>query len=163
MNQNLAAGLLMCRFSEGVLQYFLVHPGGPYYAKKDAGVWTIPKGLPEDSEELIDTARREFFEETGIGSSPPFHNIGTVKQKGGKVVHAWTFLGNWDPETGITCNNFSLEWPPRSGKMVEFPEMDKAKWMDHEEATTMINPAQIPFLDRAKEIYTNTKTTRSSV
>jgi predicted NUDIX family NTP pyrophosphohydrolase len=156
MNQNLAAGLLMCRISEGVVQYFLVHPGGPFYVKKDAGVWTIPKGLPEDGEDLIDTARREFFEETGLKSNPPYHDIGTVKQKGGKVVHAWTFLGDWNPEAGITCNNFTLEWPPRSGKMVEFPEMDKAKWMDYEEAKRMINPAQIPFLDRAKEMHGGT-------
>lgn len=153
MNQNLAAGLLMCRISRKTLQYFLVHPGGPYYVNKDAGVWTIPKGIAEGDEAPIDTARREFLEETGIGPIPPFHDIGTVKQKGGKVVHAWTFLGDWDPETGITSNIFTLEWPPRSGKHAEFPEMDKAKWMTYEEATKMINPAQVPFLDRAKEVY----------
>ena len=154
MNQNLAAGLLMCRISAKVLQYFLVHPGGPYYINKDAGVWTLPKGIPEAEEALIDTACREFFEETGIKPNPPFHEIGTVKQKGGKVVHAWTFLGEWDPAMGITCNTFMLEWPPKSGKQVAFPEMDKAKWMDYREAVAMINPAQIPFLDRAKEAFT---------
>jgi len=153
MNHHIAAGLLMCSVSEGIVHYFLVHPGGPFYAKKDAGVWTIPKGLPEEEEDLMDTARREFLEETGITPGPPFHDIGTVKQKGGKVVHAWSFLGDWDPDKGITCNTFILEWPPRSGKMAEFPEMNKAKWMDYAEATRMINPAQIPFLDRAKEIY----------
>lgn len=153
MKQHLAAGLLMCNHLTGTVQFFLVHPGGPYYANKDAGVWTIPKGIPEENEELMDTARREFFEETGIPSRPPFHDIGTVKQKGGKVVHAWTFLGEWDPATGISCNNFTMEWPPRSGKMGEFPEMDRGKWMDYEEARRMINAAQIPFLDRAKALY----------
>lgn len=153
MKQDLAAGLLMCNLQEGSLQYFLVHPGGPYYANKDAGAWTIPKGIPEENEELIDTARREFFEETGIIPGPPFRDIGSVKQKGGKVVHAWTFLGSWDPDTGISCNRFTMEWPPRSGKMMEFPEMDKGKWMGYDEAKSMINPAQIPFLDRAKALY----------
>ena len=153
MNQNLAAGLLMCKISLKVLQYFLVHPGGPYYVRKDAGIWTIPKGLPEPGEALIDTARREFLEETGIRPNPPFHEIGTVKQKGGKVVYAWTFLGDWDPASGITCNTFTLEWPPKSGKTAAFPEVDKARWMVYEEAVTMINPAQVPFLGRAKEAF----------
>ena len=93
MKQNIAAGLLMCRISGGVLQYFLAHPGGPFFINRDAGVWTIPKGIPEKDEELLETARREFLEETGITPSPPFHYLGTVKQKGGKVVEAWTFLG----------------------------------------------------------------------
>src|SRR5688572_27207668 len=152
MKRNLAAGLLMCRVSEGVLQYFLVHPGGPFYKNKDAGVWSIPKGIPEEGEDLIDTAQREFFEETGIKAIRPFHEIGTIKQKGGKEVHAWTFRGKWDPETGINCNNFSLEWPPRSGKMVDFPEVDKAMWMDYAKAIAMIISEQVPFLDRAATI-----------
>lgn len=150
MKQNLAAGLVMCRKANGTLQYFLVHPGGPYYARKDAGVWSIPKGIPEKGEDLMQAAQREFFEETGIKSSPPFHDIGTVRQKGGKVVQAWAFRGSWDPESGITCNTFTLEWPPRSGRMMEFPEVDRARWMAYDEAVSMINPAQVPFLDRAK-------------
>lgn len=150
MKQNLAAGLVMCRNANGTLQYFLVHPGGPFYAKKDAGVWSIPKGIPEEGEDLIQTAQREFFEETGIRASPPFHDIGTVRQKGGKIVQAWAFLGSWDPASGITCNTFTLEWPPRSGRMTDFPEVDRARWMAYDEAVSMINPAQVPFLDRAK-------------
>jgi predicted NUDIX family NTP pyrophosphohydrolase len=154
MTRNLAAGLLMCRAFNNILQYFLVHPGGPYFKNKDLGIWSIPKGIPEEGEDLSETARREFFEETGIKPAPPYFDIGTVKQKGGKVVHAWAFAGTWDPETGITCNNFSLEWPPRSGKKVEFPEVDKARWMDHTEATTLIIPEQILFLERARNIFT---------
>lgn len=153
MTRNIAAGLLMCRLSGGVLQYFLVHPGGPHYQKKDQGVWSVPKGIPEPGEELVETARREFLEETGIRSVEPLSDIGEIKQKGGKVVRAWAFLGVWEPEDGITCNRFSLEWPPRSGKMMEFPEVDKARWMEYGEAVRFINPAQIPFLDRAKNIY----------
>ena len=156
MKRNLAAGLLMCRVSNGVLHYFLVHPGGPYYKNKDAGVWSIPKGIPEDGEDLIHTAQREFFEETGIKATPPLHEIGTIKQKGGKEVHAWSFTGKWDPETGIDCNNFSLEWPPHSGKIVEFPEVDKAMWMDYAKAISMIIPEQVPFMDRATTIFNET-------
>lgn len=152
MKQNLAAGLLMYTDANGTLQYFLVHPGGPYFTKKDAGVWSIPKGIPEEGEDLMQAAQREFFEETGIRALEPFHDIGTVRQKGGKVVQAWAFEGSWDPGSGITCNNFSLEWPPRSGRMMEFPEVDKARWMPYEEAINMINPAQIPFLDRLKHV-----------
>lgn len=143
----------MCRLSDGALQYFLVHPGGPYYQKKDEGVWSIPKGIPEPGEELVDTAQREFLEETGIRSSEPLSDIGEIKQKGGKVVHAWAFLGVWEPGHGITCNSFSLEWPRRAGRLVEFPEVDKARWMGYGEAIKFINPAQVPFLDRAKKIY----------
>lgn len=153
MLENIAAGLLMCRVTSGKLEYFLVHPGGPFYTRKDAGVWTIPKGIPERDEPLLETAQREFFEETGVKPHPPYHDIGTVKQKGGKLVYAWTFQGAWDPSTGIHCNNFTLEWPPRSGKIKEFPEVDRARWMEYAEALDMINPAQIPFLDRAKEFY----------
>lgn len=153
MKENVAAGLLMCRLSSGPLEYFLVHPGGPFYKNRNEGVWSIPKGLPEEGEDLMATARREFFEETGIISSPPFHELGAVRQKGGKLVHAWTFEGDWDPASGIQCNTFSLEWPPRSGKKMEFPEVDKAKWMDFNEAVTLILPAQLPLLERATDIY----------
>lgn len=154
MTRNLAAGLLMCRVFNNALQYFIVHPGGPYYKNKEHGVWSIPKGIPEEGEDLMQTARREFFEETGIKPAPPYFDIGTVKQKGGKEVHAWAFAGTWDHEMGITCNSFSLEWPPHSGKKVEFPEVDKASWVDRTEAIALIIPEQIPFLDRASNIFT---------
>jgi predicted NUDIX family NTP pyrophosphohydrolase len=153
MTSNIAAGLLMCRVSNGLLEYFLVHPGGPFYKNKDAGVWSIPKGIPEEGEDLMQTAQREFVEETGIKPIPPFHDLGTIKQKGGKTVRAWAFVGSWDPVNGISCNTFSLQWPPRSGKMVQFPEVDRALWTDYGMAVSLINPAQVPFLDRAKEIF----------
>jgi predicted NUDIX family NTP pyrophosphohydrolase len=145
-----AAGLLMCRLCAGDLQYFLVHPGGPYFMNKDVGVWSIPKGIPEGTEQLAETAKREFFEETGILPQPPFFELGSIKQKGGKIVHAWAFAGSWNPERGIHCNTFILEWPPRSGKNVEFPEVDKAKWFDYVTAVRMIIPEQAPFLERAE-------------
>jgi predicted NUDIX family NTP pyrophosphohydrolase len=153
MKENVAAGLLMCRLSAGMLEFFLVHPGGPFYKSRDTGVWSIPKGLPENGEDLLTTAQREFFEETGISASPPFHALGSIQQKGGKVVHAWTFKGNWDPASGIQCNTFSMEWPPHSGKQAEFPEIDSAKWMTFSQAAEMILPAQLPLVERATNIY----------
>jgi predicted NUDIX family NTP pyrophosphohydrolase len=153
MKDNSSAGLLMCRLNDGVREFFLVHPGGPFYKNRDKGVWSIPKGLPEQGEEFLSTAQREFFEETGIRPEPPFYELGTIKQKSGKVVHAWTFEGAWDPATGIHCNTFPVEWPPRSGKTMTFPEVDKARWMDFDEAAKMILPAQRPFLERGKAVY----------
>ena len=153
MTRNLAAGLLMCRKSKGVLDFFLVRPGGPYFRNKKTGIWTIPKGLPESGEELMQTARREFLEETGITPTPPFHELGTVRQKGGKLVHAWAFRGDWDPATGIICNEFTIEWPPRSGTQRAFPEVDKAAWMNFEEARAAIIAEQVPFLEKAREVF----------
>jgi predicted NUDIX family NTP pyrophosphohydrolase len=149
----IAAGLLMCRKEDNELQFFLVHPGGPFYVKKNEGVWSIPKGLPEDDEEILATAQREFFEETGIKAKGPFYPLGSIKQKSGKIVHAWTFRGEWDPDQGITSNIFKIEWPPRSKKFIDIPEVDKAAWMNHDEAVKMIHPHQLPFLTKAKEIY----------
>lgn len=143
----------MCRKSGNSVEYFLVHPGGPFFKNKDEGVWTIPKGLPEGGETLVIAAQREFFEETGIKPSPPLLGIGFIKQKGGKVVHAWTFLGAWNEEDGISCNTFPMEWPPRSGKHVEFAEVDKASWMNYDTAVKHIIAEQIPFLDSAKKIH----------
>ena len=148
---KVSAGLLMCRVSAGQLQYFLVHPGGPYFSKKKQGFWTIPKGLPDGDEELLQTAKREFFEETGIEPRPPFHELGSIRQKGGKVVHAWSFSGSWEPRDGIKCNTFSIEWPPRSGERRQFPEVDEAAWFSYSEALTAIMPEQIPLLNKAKE------------
>src|SRR5436190_5427068 len=126
---KIAAGLLMCHWAGTELEYFLVHPGGPFFKKKDAGVWSIPKGMPEGEEELLNAAKREFYEETGLVSKPPFHELGKIEQKGGKIVYAWTFLGEWISTDGIQCNTFTIEWPPRSGRQQEFPEVDKAEWM----------------------------------
>jgi predicted NUDIX family NTP pyrophosphohydrolase len=149
----IAAGLLMCRKENNELQFFLVHPGGPFYVKKNDGVWSIPKGLPENDEEILQTAQREFFEETGIKAKGPFYPLGSVKQKSGKIVHAWTFKGEWDSDQGITSNIFKIEWPPRSKKFIDIPEVDRAAWVNYDEAVKMIHPHQLPFLTRAKEIY----------
>lgn len=149
----LSAGLLMCRMTKDGLEYFLVHPGGPFYIKKNEGVWSLPKGVPEEGEEMLDAALREFFEETGIVPVPPFHSMGTTKNKSGKTIHAWAFEGQWDATKGITCNTFSLEWPPKSRKFIDVPENDRAEWMLLEKARRMINPAQAVFLDRAAEIF----------
>lgn len=153
MAAHISAGLLMCRKTPDGLEFFLVHPGGPFFKNKDLGTWSIPKGLPDDHENLLQTAQREFTEETGLIPHPPFEPLGSVQQKAGKIVHAWGFLGEWDPATGITCNTFKLEWPPRSGKFEEFPEQDKAAWMSYEQAMKHINPAQIPLLDKAREVF----------
>jgi predicted NUDIX family NTP pyrophosphohydrolase len=147
---TLSAGLLMCRVIEGELQFFLVHPGGPYFQNKESGVWSIPKGLPLNSTEiLLHTALREFQEETGFTPSPPYESLGTIKQKGGKIVHAWSCMGEWNPANGIKSNMFDLEWPPRSGQYKSFPEQDKAAWMNLSRAATAIIPEQLSFLHRA--------------
>lgn len=146
----IAAGLLMFRKRDSALEFFLVHPGGPFYAKKNEGVWSIPKGIPEENEDLLVAAQREFFEETGLRATPPFHALGTARQKSGKIIHAWSFAGDWDPAQGIQCNTFDLEWPPRSGKFIKVPEVDRAEWMTFEKAISMINPGQISFLERVK-------------
>jgi predicted NUDIX family NTP pyrophosphohydrolase len=148
-----SAGLLMCRKQNERLEFFLVHPGGPFYVRKNEGVWSIPKGLPEINEELQATGLREFFEETGIEPHPPFHSLGSSKLKSGKVIYAWSFLGTWDPSQGIVSNRIEIEWPPRSGKVISIPEVDQAEWMDFDKAIVMINPRQVPFLERARLLY----------
>lgn len=153
MPSLLSAGLLMCRITSANLEYFLVHPGGPYFSKKDIGVWSVPKGLPNEGEGLLETAQREFTEETGISSSPPYYPLGSIRQKGGKLVHAWAFLGDWDSHLGIKSNKFTLEWPPRSKIFKEFPEQDKAEWMSLARAQEAIIQEQIPFLHKAKEFF----------
>ncbi len=149
----ISAGLLMCRKKSRELEFFLVHPGGPFFAKKNEGTWSIPKGLAESDEEIILTAEREFFEETGIKPCPPFHALGSIKLKSGKLVYAWSFMGDWDPDQGIVSNLCEIEWPPLSKKYIDIPEVDKAEWMSFEKAVKMIHPLQIPFLTKAREIY----------
>ena len=141
----------MYRRRGGNVEVLLVHPGGPFFKNKDAGIWTIPKGEPAEGEELIDTARREFVEETGFavpqGELLP---LGQVKQKAGKVVHAWAFEGDCDPDK-IKCNTFKMQYPPGSGQWRTFPEVDKAAFFDLVTAREKINPAQAEFLDRLAE------------
>jgi predicted NUDIX family NTP pyrophosphohydrolase len=136
----------MFRRRENGPEVLLVHPGGPFWARKDLGAWTIPKGELEDGEDELATAQREFEEETGIPPSGPFLPLGSVKQKGGKVVHAWAFEGDCAPET-IRSNTFKVEWPARSGQWREFAEVDRAEWFALEAARQRINPAQVPLLD----------------
>jgi len=124
---NNSAGLLMYRHRGGILQVFLVHPGGPYWAKKDLGSWSIPKGEFTPDEDPLEAAKREFEEETGFSASGPFSPLTPIKQPSGKIVQAWAFEGDGDP-SAIKSNTFSMEWPPRSGKYQEFPEVDRAGW-----------------------------------
>jgi predicted NUDIX family NTP pyrophosphohydrolase len=145
---NLSAGLLMFRIKGGELQVFLVHPGGPFWAKKDEGAWSIPKGEVQENEPLLDTAIREFEEEIGVMPKGEFLELGSIKQRGGKTVHAWAFEGDHDESRPIKSNLFSMELPPGSGKMREFPEIDKAWFFGLEEARKKINPAQVEFIER---------------
>src|SRR5262252_3749819 len=124
---KLSAGLLMYRRREGGLEVFLVHPGGPFWAKKDLGAWSIPKGEYDEGEEPLAAARREFEEETGIQPEGHFVPLKTIKQPGGKTVLAWAFEGDADV-AAIKSNTFSMEWPPHSGKQQDFPEVDRAGW-----------------------------------
>ncbi len=143
---KLSAGLLLFRRSANGIEVFLGHPGGPFWAKKDTGAWSIPKGELDEGEELLSAAIREFEEETGHHIIGDFVALTPVKQSGGKVVHAWAVEGDCDPAT-LTSNTFSVEWPPRSGKLSEFPELDRAGWFSIDEARTRINKSQAAFLD----------------
>jgi predicted NUDIX family NTP pyrophosphohydrolase len=145
---RLSAGILLFREREGRLEVLLGHPGGPFFAKKDEGSWTVLKGEADPGEELPAVARREFAEETG--QEPPdgtMLELGEVRQRGGKTVVAWALAGDLDPaEAG--SNTFEMEWPPRSGRVRAFPEIDRVGWFDLETARRKILPAQVPFLDR---------------
>ena len=123
-----------------------MHPGGPFFARKDLGAWSIPKGEVEAGEELLAVAHRELAEETGFTADGPALPLGQVTQRGGKVVHAWAVRGDADP-SHLRSNTFELEWPPKSGHVREFPEVDRAEWFDLAEARLRINPAQAAFLD----------------
>lgn len=141
-----SAGLLMYRQTNGQLEVFLVHPGGPFWAKKEFSCWSIPKGECLDGESHLEAALREFQEETGLVPQAPFLALGEIKQSGGKRVKAWAFASDCDPTT-ICSNTFSLEYPPRSGKMQIFPEVDRAGWFTIAEAKTRIIKGQIPLLE----------------
>ena len=146
-----SAGILLYRRTNGEPEVLLVHPGGPYWEKKDLGAWSIPKGEYDDAEDPRACALREFEEE--LGARPPEGDLaalGSAKQSGGKVVTAWAIEGDLDP-AGARSNTFTLEWPPRSGVMREFPEVDRADWFTLDDARRRINPAQAVFLDRLRE------------
>lgn len=144
---NPSAGLLLFRKTPSGLEVFLAHPGGPFWQARDAGAWTIPKGMIDPGEAPLEAAQREFQEETGVVPSGPFHSLGTVKQKGGKVVHAWAWEGDADPEV-VRSNTATMEWPRGSGRLLTFPEVDRCAWFALPEAREKINPAQGELLDR---------------
>jgi predicted NUDIX family NTP pyrophosphohydrolase len=147
-----SAGLLMYRRgSRRQLEVFLVHPGGPFWAKKDMGAWSIAKGEYVEGEPPLEAARREFEEETGFAAEGSFLELGTVKQASGKVVSAWAFEGDCDP-VKLTSNRCQVEWPPRSGRMIEIPEVDRGGWFSIGEARARILKSQAPFLDRLGQL-----------
>ena len=143
---RLSAGLLMYRIKEGRIEVLLAHPGGPFFQKKNDGVWTIPKGEPDAGEDLLAAAQREFEEETGLKPAGPFVPLQPVKQKGGKIVHAWAFEGDCDP-LAVHSNTFTMQWPPNSGRQEQFPEIDRAEWFDLAAARKKIKAGQEALLD----------------
>jgi predicted NUDIX family NTP pyrophosphohydrolase len=148
---KISAGLIMYRMRRGGLEVLLVHPGGPFWAKKDAGAWFIPKGEVNPGEDQLVAARREFQEETSLKPDGHFLPLGTVKNKSGKMIVAWAFQGDCDPDA-IQSNTFSMEWPPKSGKQRDFPEVDRAAFFTIEQAKEMIHPAEAELLTRLERI-----------
>jgi predicted NUDIX family NTP pyrophosphohydrolase len=145
---RVSAGIVLFRHRPAGLEVLLAHPGGPFFARKDAGHWTIPKGEVEAGEELLAVARREFEEETG--HFPPDGDpidLGSIVQKGGKVVHAWALEGELDPAAAVS-NTFELTWPSGSGQRLQFPEIDRVEWFGPDEARRRIKPTQIPLIER---------------
>jgi predicted NUDIX family NTP pyrophosphohydrolase len=141
-----SAGLAMYRYRGEELEIFLVHPGGPFWAKKDLGSWSIPKGEYSDEEDPFEVAKREFFEETGFEAKGEFRELTRFRQPGGKWVRAWAFEGDCDAGC-ITSNTFTMEWPPRSGKQAEFPEVDRAGWFSAEDAGEKILKGQVGVIE----------------
>ena len=151
-----SAGLLLFRRGTTGLELFLAHPGGPFWQRRDGGAWTIPKGLAEEGEDALAAACREFKEETGLTPEGPFIPLGSVRQKAGKLVHAWAWEGDADPAT-ITSNTMQTEWPRGSGQWLTFPEVDRCAWFDPSVARQKINPAQATFIDRLESELTRQK------
>ena len=146
MTKKESAGLLMYRLRNSTLEVFLVHPGGPYWARKDLGAWSIPKGELQEGEDHLDAAKREFQEVTGFLPKGNFIALAPIKQTGGKLVYGWAVRDDCDTKT-IVSNTFSMEWPPRSGKRQEFPEVDRAEWFTMEVAKEKLLKGQVGFLE----------------
>lgn len=146
-----SAGLLLYRASRGAIEVLLVHPGGPFWARKDDGAWSIPKGEFDDGEAPLAAARREFAEETGAAVDGDFIELQPVRLPSGKIVHAWAVRADFDP-TRLRSNTFTIEWPPKSGQLREFPEVDRAAWFTLDEARGKIQPGQRPLLDRLEAL-----------
>ena len=148
---NVSAGLLLYRRSQNGLEVFLAHPGGPFWKDKEAGAWTIPKGVIDPEEDPLDAARREFIEETGIQPQAPFVPLGSIRQRAGKTIHAWAWEGDADA-SGTTSNEMRTEWPRGSGRWITFPEVDRCAWFDRVTAKARINPAQAELIDRLEAL-----------
>jgi len=148
---KVSAGILLYRKKDDVPEVFLVHPGGPFWAGKDLGAWSIPKGLPEKGEDLLAAAQREFQEETGFSLSGKFIPLSPVTAYRGKEIHAWAVEGDADPGK-MSSNTFTMEWPPKSGKQQEFPEADRAGWFTIEEAKKKINKGQVRLLEELVKV-----------
>lgn len=141
-----SAGIVVYRRGARGLEFLLVHPGGPYWVKKDEGAWSVPKGELDEGEDALQVARRELEEETGLRAEGPFVPLEPVTQRGGKIVVAWGVEGDFD--TGeLSSNTFTMEWPPGSGRMRQFPEVDRAAWVTLDEARVKLNAAQVPLLE----------------
>jgi len=145
-----SAGLLMFRRRHGAVEVLLAHPGGPFWARRDEASWTLPKGEIAPEEEPLAAACREFQEETGFTGTPPFLPLGELRQKSGKRITAWAFEGDGDPAL-LVSNTFDMEWPPRSGRMQSFPEVDRLAWFDVETARRKLIAGQAPFLDALQQ------------
>ena len=146
----------MFRRNHGALELLLAHPGGPFFVKKDAGAWTIPKGEAAPDEDLLTRARIEFEEELGIPAvSDRWIELGSIKQKGGKTVHAWAFEGNLPADFVVRSNEFEIEWPPRSDRRASFPEVDQARFFDEATARVKLKATQVPLIDRLQQHLAN--------
>ena len=152
--KNVSAGLLPFRRSGKGLEVFLAHPGGPFWSGRDLGAWTVPKGLVEEGEDPLATAVREFEEETGIQPEEPFLPLDSVRQKAGKLVHAWAWEGEVDPRR-VRSNSMRAEWPRGSGRWLTFPEVDRCEWFDARSAQHKINPAQAELIDRLETVLSD--------
>ncbi|MCX7877806.1 MAG: NUDIX domain-containing protein [Ignavibacteria bacterium] len=150
--KRISAGILMYRVRNGNVEVLLAHPGGPYFANKDDGYWSVPKGEPDGSEELLSAAIREFTEETGIEPNGEFLELGSITQKGGKEVFCWAVRGDYPENYVHKCNMIDIEWPPRSGKFVKFPEIDRVEFFSLPDAKTKIKQTQIPLLERLEKL-----------
>jgi len=149
--KKISAGILIYRFASGVLEVFLVHPGGPFWAKRDQGSWSVPKGEVDEGAGLLETAQREFREETGLPIEGEFIELTPLRQPSGKLVHAWAVNGEIDTSR-VESNTFSMEWPPHSGKQQQFPEVDRAQWFAMPEAFEKLLPGQRGFLEELEQM-----------
>jgi predicted NUDIX family NTP pyrophosphohydrolase len=148
---KLSAGLLIYRHGAAGYEVLLVHPGGPFWRNRDVGAWSIPKGEVTAGEDPLAAARRELAEETGFAAAPPWHHLKSIRQPGGKTVMAWAAAGDFDA-AAIASNTFAMEWPPRSGRMESFPEVDRAAWFSLTEARQKILAGQVPLLEQLEKL-----------